>query len=173
MAGMLDTALQSGMRRNRFCELTGTGFRLAKAVSGAPAAAAIVRPGGLAPSDLLDLHGVRHLVGKFNVLVAADHDRHVAVQAGLNQYPGVGHDAGLLEAPDERDIALHVLGQLTNHHGHRVADRQLGESHQLGAVRFTAGVVQAELGQTGMGLPNGDTVGLSRTCTSRRPRPRS
>ena len=85
---------------------------------------------------------------KVDVLVAADHDRHVTIGTGLDQHPGIGHHTGLFEAPDQRNVGLDVFGQLAHHHRHRIADRQLGQAHQVGVVTLRVGLIQAEQPQT-------------------------
>ena len=72
-----------------------------------------------------------HLMGEFDILMSTDHDGHIAVRAGLHQHPGVGNDTGFLELTDKRDISLHMLAELADHHRHRVSGWEFGEAHQV------------------------------------------
>ena len=122
MAGMLDTALQSGMRPEQIRELAVTGYRLADRLGRAAAAATRLRAAGrVKGSDLLDLDGVRHVVGQFNLLVTGNHDVDPAIVVGLDRHPGIGYHAGILEPGDQIRVALDVFGQLAHDHRDRHA----------------------------------------------------
>ena len=91
MAGMLDTALQSGhAARDRSAIWPITGLPAGRSAGRAVTADAGVRPAcriALLASDLFDLHGVRHVVGQLDLLVAGDHDHDAAVVVGLARSP--------------------------------------------------------------------------------------
>ncbi len=151
MAGMLDTALQSGMRPERIRELAVTGYRLAEQLGvRLPRTTDVADAEPVERLDLLDADGVRHVMGQLDLLVPGDHDHHAAVVVGLHGDPGVRHNAGILEPADELGVALHVLGELAHHHRHRQPDRELGEPDQADVVE--AGRADAEIRQARDGI---------------------
>ena len=146
MAGMLDTALQSGMRPEQIRELAVTGYRLADQLGvRLPPKRAFGRRAGYW-LDLLDLDRVGHVMRQLDLLVAGDHDHDATIVVALHGDSRVGYDAGVLQPGDEFGVALDVFGELAHHDRDGHASRQLGEPHQVDLVAGEV-VADAELGQ--------------------------
>src|SRR6185437_16736304 len=75
-------------------------------------------------------------------------DGDAAGRVGLDGHARIGHDAGVFEAGDQIDVALHVLGQLTHDHRDGRAGGQLRQSHQVAVVAPEA-VADAQIDEPG------------------------
>lgn len=98
MAGMLDTALQSGLRPEHIRDIAVTGYQRAEQLGiRLPPRRAFGQRAGYVrvSSDFLDLDRVGHLVWQGDVLMARDDDGHAAAWGGFDGYSCVGHHAGV------------------------------------------------------------------------------